>query len=390
MKVLEVNKYLYPRRGAEKHLLDLVDLLKEAGHEVKLFGMEHPQNVPLASRFSLPRYVGYNQHDSTAKERLFGVGRIFWSREAKRKLETLLDAWQPDVAHIHNIYHQLSFSVLGALKERGIPLVMTVHDFASVSPDKDAYYDEVGAQYWKFLFFRKYSFAKRLLLVLRSYWERYLGGYTAYVDVFLVPSIFVGDTLTRAGISEEKIVLLPHFIAHNKTPLTAVEGRYLLSLTGASEEKNTPWLEGVCVNLGIPLFICGDVEEGYAKNASPHITYAGRKNQEELVAYWQGAKAGVSASLLPETFGLVALEGQSYGKPFLCFDTGAYSEVVLPGCGKVAKNQQEFVKNIEGLWNGENTYLSAGEIQTLAYERFGKEKYKEEFLRLLRNLNASV
>ena len=39
-----------------------------------------------------------------------------------------------DVAHLHNVYHQLSPSILAPLHRAGIPVVMTVHDYKLVCP----------------------------------------------------------------------------------------------------------------------------------------------------------------------------------------------------------------------------------------------------------------
>ncbi|MDP3244876.1 MAG: hypothetical protein Q8M83_04450 [bacterium] len=38
MRILQVNKFLYRRAGAEAYMLDLAQLLAEHGHEVGLWG----------------------------------------------------------------------------------------------------------------------------------------------------------------------------------------------------------------------------------------------------------------------------------------------------------------------------------------------------------------
>ena len=43
MKILEVNKYAYLRRGAERHFLDVISLLKRNGHTVSVFSMDYKQ-----------------------------------------------------------------------------------------------------------------------------------------------------------------------------------------------------------------------------------------------------------------------------------------------------------------------------------------------------------
>ena len=41
---------------------------------------------------------------------------------------------KPAVAHLHNVYHQLSLSAVRELERQGIPIVMTLHDYKPVCP----------------------------------------------------------------------------------------------------------------------------------------------------------------------------------------------------------------------------------------------------------------
>ena len=119
MKILEVNKFYYLRRGAERHFLDLEALLKSRGHDVAIFAMESDAVLDTKWRKYFPSYVGYNASDATLWQKIKGVGRLFWSFESCRKMKALLKDWRPDVVHLHNIYHQLSPSILGSIKRLG-------------------------------------------------------------------------------------------------------------------------------------------------------------------------------------------------------------------------------------------------------------------------------
>ena len=41
MKVLIINKFLYPNGGSETYIFKLGEALEQHGHEVQYFGMEH-------------------------------------------------------------------------------------------------------------------------------------------------------------------------------------------------------------------------------------------------------------------------------------------------------------------------------------------------------------
>ena len=45
MKILMVNKFLYPRGGSESYMLKLSEELKSQGHEVEYFGMYDEKNM---------------------------------------------------------------------------------------------------------------------------------------------------------------------------------------------------------------------------------------------------------------------------------------------------------------------------------------------------------
>ena len=45
MKVLMINKFLYPNGGSETYIFKLGQELESQGHEVQYFGMEHKDRI---------------------------------------------------------------------------------------------------------------------------------------------------------------------------------------------------------------------------------------------------------------------------------------------------------------------------------------------------------
>src|SRR5689334_4592914 len=134
MRILHVNKFLYRRGGAEGYMLDVAALQRAAGHEVGLFGMDHPENdapQPLSDTF--PPFVELEP----APSGLAGVrasARMVWSSSSARGIERAIREFRPDLVHCHNIYHQLSPSILRPVARAGIPCVMTLHDYKLACP----------------------------------------------------------------------------------------------------------------------------------------------------------------------------------------------------------------------------------------------------------------
>lgn len=385
MRILEVNKFYYPRRGAERHFLDCIELLKQAGHSVAVFTMDDRRAVSRANEKYFVSRVGYEGSDANFWQRVKGVGRLFWSFEARRKMAALIRDFRPEVAHVHNVYHQLSLSFFSLVKEAGVPLIMTVHDYALISPDKDAYYPEVGKQYFKFLWIKKYSLAKRILLVIKKYWEDWYGFYDC-VDCFIAPSQYVENILLSAGIKKEKVVVLPHFVRNKEGELSSgnipAGAPYALYFGAITEEKNIKELVSIFEELRFPLYLAG--AKGMDMPEGKYVQYIGEKDTKALQGLIGEALFVVSATRLPETFGLVALEANSLGKPFFGYATGAFPEIIDNGKnGWLVGSREELKEKIANFIAGTIHFDSSDEIFKKAKEKYGAENYMKKFEQLV-------
>jgi Glycosyltransferase Family 4 len=134
VRVLHVNKFLYRRGGAEGYLFDVAQLQRDAGHEVAFFGMDHPDNEPMPYAGSFPRHLEFEPTPASVRGKVENAGRMLWSTSAARGIDEVLTAFRPDVVHLHNVYHQLSPSILRPIARRAIPAVMTLHDYKLACP----------------------------------------------------------------------------------------------------------------------------------------------------------------------------------------------------------------------------------------------------------------
>ena len=137
LKVLHVNKFLYRRGGAEAlHGGRRPRCSARPATRSRFFGMAHPDNTHLELRRPLPaagRDGPARRRRCPSKAR--ASARMLWSTVAAAAGWTqVVDEFRPDVVHLHNIYHQLSPSVLRPLRRRGLPAVMTLHDYKLACP----------------------------------------------------------------------------------------------------------------------------------------------------------------------------------------------------------------------------------------------------------------
>src|SRR5689334_16035572 len=98
-------------------MLALSRALAARGHEIVDFAMHDPRNLP--SRYSR-HFVSHRDYEAGGLRALRTVPSFIRSREAAARMEELLDEVTPDVAHLHNIYHQLTPSIIAPLSRRGV------------------------------------------------------------------------------------------------------------------------------------------------------------------------------------------------------------------------------------------------------------------------------
>lgn len=341
MRVLLANKFWYLKGGAERVVFETKKLLERNGDRVSAFAMRDPRNEPSPWE---KRFVSPVVTSGTAsfKESLRTAGRMLWSFEAARKFGRLLDEAKPDVIHAHNIYHQLSPSILAAAKRRKVPVVMTLHDYHLVSPnygmfDRGAVAEpDVRHPYWD-TFRRKLvdgSAAKSALSAFEGWLHHAIGAY-GHVARFVVPSAFARDMMIRHGVAPERLEVVPHFIdLEGRVPRYESEARVVFVGRLSAEKGVDVLLRAMKDVRGLTCAIIGDgpekarlvalAEELKLENVETLGALYGADLDREIAR----AKAVVIPSKSYETFGLTALEAYAWGKPVIAARVGALPEVV--------------------------------------------------------------
>ena len=137
MKVLLVNKFLFPKGGAETYVFDVGKMLEEHGHEVQFFGLENPKNTV---GNHIEKYVTDMDFSKGIKANLNAPFRIVYSVEARRKICAVLDDFMPDVVHLNNIQYHLTPSIILEIKKwrhktgRECRIIYTAHDYQLICP----------------------------------------------------------------------------------------------------------------------------------------------------------------------------------------------------------------------------------------------------------------
>lgn len=348
MKILQVNKYYYPRGGADKYFLDLESALKEAGHEVAVFAMNHPKNQDsVYSNYFVSR-VSFNNQNLIDK--LKSPARVLYSFEAKRKFTKLLNDFKPDVIHIHNIYHHLSPSILDAAYKKKIPVVMHLHDYKLICPNhmlftKGKYCEDcVKNKYYHCIINKcvKNSLSGSILATLEMYFHHdILKIYENKVNVFVAPSMFMKNIVVKFGQDEKKIEVIynPHNLVENINTNTKDDyepkrlDNYFLYFGRLSEEKGLINLIEAAGLSGQRIVIAGTgpEEDNLKKNSESlkaPVEFIGLKNSSELINIIKKAQAVVIPSIWAENMPLSLMEALSLGKIIIASNMGGLPEVI--------------------------------------------------------------
>jgi glycosyltransferase involved in cell wall biosynthesis len=346
MKILQVNKFNYLRGGAERAFLAISEQLEKDGHEVARFCMQHPKNLPSPwSKYFVSR-LSFNE--GGLKDKLKAPFRIIYSTEARRLFAKLLDDFKPDIIHCHNIYHQLSPSILPEARKRKIPVVMHLWDYKLVCPNYKLFtHNEpctrcLGGKYGNCLKYRCFnSFSKSLVATLEMFiHHKLLNIYKANIDRYIAPCQFMKNICTQAKFPENKIDLVYNFYTpefDREAPQEQCED-YLLYFGRLAKEKGVETLIRAAKIGKETIKIVGDGPElanletiVKELKIEDKVKFLGWKHGEDLTNIINHAKAVIIPSVWYENNPFVLSESLIKGKIVIGSAIGGISEIIKDG-----------------------------------------------------------
>jgi glycosyltransferase involved in cell wall biosynthesis len=406
MHVLQVNKFFYEKGGTERYFFSVSHALEKRGHAVTHFSMVHPGNreSPFAPFFVSQK--SYSGHGATLGDVRAGLSFIR-SGEAAACLRRLIERSKPDVAHLHNIYHQITPSIIPVLKQAGVPVVMTLHDYKLICPNYSLFdgkmycYRCKGRRFYRAARTRCHerSFAKSLLLSIEAYWQKRTRVYDG-VRVFLAPSRYIRDAFIGEGFSAQRVVYLPPFVPdddsaagvlseHDAALVDALPKRYIAYFGRLSAEKGLLTLvDAVGRVMRAPLVICGDgplrkALEERAKETRARVHFTGHLERRVLRAVVERATAVVLPSESPENAPYTVLEAMAMGVPVIVSSMGGLPELAGRGGGVVftAGDAAELAAKIYEFWETPTLASEIGQCgRRVAAEQLTEERHIESLV----------
>ncbi|MCU0611810.1 MAG: glycosyltransferase [Candidatus Eisenbacteria bacterium] len=343
MNVLLVNKFFYQRGGSERVMFDTAAGLQRAGHRVGFFSMHSPRNLPSAYARHFVSEVDFSLPG--ARQRLRGAGRMLYSFEAKRKLAGLLRQEPFEVAHLHNVHHQISPSILHTLRRHKIPVVMTLHDYKMICP----VYTMVrrgkvcelcrGGAFHHCLTNRcaKNSLPASLLNAVEMYLHHTILRLYRLVDVFVSPSLFLKNKLAEAGFPGRVVHLRNPVELSAYAPPSPAAAPSILYAGRLSPEKGLHTLLDAVKGLPAACILAGegplriDLERQAASRGIDNVLFLGHVDTGRVKDLMASARAVVVPSEWYENNPLAAIEACAAGKPVIGSRIGGIPEVVEHG-----------------------------------------------------------
>ncbi len=391
MKILIVDKYYFVKGGAERYMFELAKVLEANGHEIIPFAMHHPDSFETKYQKYFAANIEYAQNSILGKLITFikATGKMIYSLDARRKLEHLLEKTRPDIAHLHMIDHQLSPSILHALKKYNIPVIQTVHQYKLVCPNYRLYNPTTGKVCERCMAgnllhpiiqrCHKDSVIASAMIALESSLHRLTRIYEKNIDLFHVPSRFMGEKFRQAGVGKNKVRHLFYTINMTDFSPQFAAGHYMLYFGRLADEKGLlTLLRAAKLYSNAPLYIVGDgpqrseLEIFVEENQLNQVRFLGLKSGSELEAVVKQARAILVPSEWYDNSPLVIYESFAYGKPVICSEMGGMRELVDHGVNGLhfqAGDAEALARHMAHLWENPERAVELGKAARDKAER---------------------
>ncbi len=118
MKILYCNKFNFPFSGTEVYLFQLMQMMREQGHEVALFSMADTRGLPSGfDRFCVPKIDFKDSGQGVLHRVRLGMHAIY-SLDARRRLGEMVQAFGPDVARVKYLSPSVAVYFVGTQEAR--------------------------------------------------------------------------------------------------------------------------------------------------------------------------------------------------------------------------------------------------------------------------------
>lgn len=338
MKVLLINNFHYPKGGSESVYFNTGKLLEWTGNQVCYFSVARDENIPC-------QQAEYFITDTSRKSKVRGLFSYFYNAEAARKLERLIIAERPDIAHAHLMWGCTAPAIFKVLRKYHIPLVHTAHDYRMVCPAYTFFNkgkiceDCKGRKFYMCAVNRcsKGSFVMSTMMATEIY----------YRNIFFNPAVCIDGLIYVSSFAKEihekyapQLKRIPSIVLYNCTRKANVgekkRGGYFLYFGRLSHEKGVEVIVDVFGKLpALKLKVAGtgpmEMELRKMADGCQNIEFLGFKQGEELDELRRNAQFVIVPSQWYENNPMTIVESYSFGTPVIGSKLGGIPEIIEEG-----------------------------------------------------------
>ncbi len=312
--ILSVHNYYQQPGGEDEVFASEARLLEQNGHRVIRY-VDHNARVGVGGL-------------STARDAV-------WSRKSFHRLRSAAEG-EPDVAHFHNTFPLVSPSAYYAMRQMGVPVVQTLHNYRLLCPastfQRGGSVCEACLESGSWLpairhrCYRENRSATTAVAAMLAIhrgartWQRMVNAYIALSD-------FARRKFIEGGLPPERITVKPNFLSSDPGQ-GAGEGGYALFVGRLSEEKGVRLLAQAWEKLpGIPLKVAG---QGPLDNLRwpAEVTVLGHQPRERIFSLMRAARVLVFPSIWYECSPMTIIEAFACGLPVIGSNLGSVPEYV--------------------------------------------------------------
>lgn len=404
--IISINACVEVTGGADRFFHELNKLMIENGQRVLTFTCR-PWTTKIPGITDEIRYfIEKDVYPAGGFSKFAGLISVFYDRGILKNLENIVRQEKPSIAHIHNIYHRIPYTIISVLKKHGIKTVWWIHDYKWICPNHQLFTKGQPCKrcsdgnYVNAIIHRcqSNSILKSAIACCLAYYVS-LNNYRDKIDQFITPSQSAYSNLKEFDFPISKVKVLPHFnygtaaLASDSTvtkkPATHP---YALYIGRIEENKGISHLVRAFGRSGYPLRLIGTgsyeskIKKYCSEKKFTAIEFFGYIPPEQLSNYYREALFVVVPSVWYEVFGLTILEAFNFSKPVVAADIGAIPEIVENGkSGLLYRpgDTEDFCKKTKWMFDNPESARQMGlDAQKIAADRFSSEKYWEELQKL--------
>jgi glycosyltransferase involved in cell wall biosynthesis len=338
--------------GTELYTAGLAQALVRSGHDVAVFAGSHSAEETWQSW----RHEGEVEIERVARPRP-RLRLHSFNASVEHELLAAVNRFGPDVVHIQHLLG-LTMPLIPLLEQRGIPVVLTLHDHWFLCPEVQPFrpgLHRLAGERWGLNCFLHLELFRPLRAAamltsgelparVRAHLERARRSRAelAAADVLIVPSRFLRARYVAFGLPDTKLFVLPHGIPSlgnaqvERTPEVRV-GYLGPILHGKGVDLLVRAFRGVR-SPALRLELRGPAPEGrFADRVrrlaarDDRISIGPAIPHDEIGAFFAGIDLLVVPSRFQESFSLVAHEACAAHIPVVASNAGALPEVVTEG-----------------------------------------------------------